>query len=231
MAEEGVIKFDLRHRNTRAAESPEDLHVLNAWREVLWRLHLVGQDPERYGGYGFGNVSLRLAPFDAPVNRRRFLISATQTGGLAALDDIHYTVIDEYDPAKNRIVSTGALPPSSESLTHGMIYNMDDDIRAILHVHSPDIWKSAGEAGIPITDARVAYGTPEMAVEVARLFRQTNVRQSRLFAMGGHRDGMIAFGTTADEAGRVLIDALVASLALQQVRHSAGNNTRHTNTT
>ena len=223
MAEEGVIKFDLRHRNTRAAESPEDLHVLNAWREMLWRLHLIGQDPERYGGYGFGNVSLRLTPFDAPVNRRRFLISATQTGGLAILDDTHYTVIDEYEPAKNRIVSNGPLPPSSESLTHGMIYNMDAGIRAILHVHSPEIWMTAAEAGIPITDASVAYGTPEMAVEVARLFRQTNVSQWRLFAMGGHRDGMVAFGATADEAGHVLINAMVASLALQQMRQTTGN--------
>jgi len=228
MAEEGVIKFDLRHRNTRAAVPPENLHVLNAWREMLWRLHLVGQDPERYGGYGFGNVSLRLVPFDAPVNRRRFLISATQTGALAVLGDTHYTVIDEYDPARNRIVSTGALPPSSESLTHGMIYNMDEGIRAILHVHSPDIWMTAAEAEIPVTDARVTYGTPEMAVEVARLFRETNVRQGRLFAMGGHRDGMVAFGPDADEAGRVLIDALVASLALQQMRQTTGNTRQPT---
>jgi ribulose-5-phosphate 4-epimerase/fuculose-1-phosphate aldolase len=230
MAEEDVIKFDLRHRNTRAADPPEILHVLNAWREMLWRLHLVGQDPERYGGFGFGNVSLRLAPFDAPVNRRRFLISATQTGSLAVLDDTHYTVIDEYDPVKNLIVSTGALPPSSESLTHGMIYNMDNGIRAILHVHSPDIWETAGEAGIPIADARVAYGTPEMTVEVARLFRQTDVRQRQLFAMGGHRDGMVAFGTTVNETGRVLIDALVASLALQQIRQTAGKMQQTTTT-
>lgn len=230
MVEEGVIRFDLRHRKTAAAAPPHDLPELNAWRGILWRLRLIGQDPERYDGYGFGNVSLRLAPFDAPVNRRRFLISATQTGSLSVLGNAHYTVIDEYDPLENRIVSTGPLRPSSESLTHGMIYNMDERIHVILHVHSPDIWMTAADAGIPVADARLAYGTPEMALEVARLFRESDVRQRRLFAMGGHRDGMIAFGSTADEAGLVLIEALAASLAMQH-RRLPMDNTRQSGST
>jgi hypothetical protein len=60
MQEEGVIKFDLRYTCTK----PVDLAPyaqLNDWRSVLWERALIGQDPLRYGGYGFGNVSQRTA--------------------------------------------------------------------------------------------------------------------------------------------------------------------------
>jgi ribulose-5-phosphate 4-epimerase/fuculose-1-phosphate aldolase len=215
MTEEGVIKFDLRHRTSTATGSLEGLPALNAWRRILWQLQLIGEDPERYGGYGFGNVSLRLTPYAAAINRRRFLISGTQTGSLPVLDRSHYATVNEYDPGMNLVVSTGPLSPSSESLTHGMLYNMDEAIHVILHVHSPDLWGAAVALGIPMTDAAVPYGTPEMADEVGRLFAQTDVSKRGLFAMGGHEDGIVAFGSSADEAGRILIQALATSLALQ----------------
>ncbi|MGD2137751.1 MAG: class II aldolase/adducin family protein [Gammaproteobacteria bacterium] len=213
--QEGVIKFELRHRKTATLTIREGLPALTAWRQILWQLRLVGQDPPRYGGYGFGNVSMRLAPFAAPFNRRRFLISGTQTGSLPVLDASHYVAVTEYDPRQNRVVSAGPLPPSSESLTHGMLYNMAAAIHVILHVHSPDIWQAATGLGIPVTDAAVAYGTPEMADEVGRLFAETDVRHRGLFAMGGHRDGIVAFGANADQAGQIVVQALAASLALR----------------
>jgi hypothetical protein len=53
-----------------------------------------------------------------------------------------------------------------------------------------------------------------MSDEVRRLFRETDVRARRLFSMGGHEDGLVAFGTTAEEAGTVLLHHLARALQL-----------------
>jgi len=204
---EGVIKFDLCYRVTRPVALAK-LDELNAWRSRLWQLHLIGQDPQRYDGYGFGNVSVRCGPRDAPPGKRAFLISGTQTGELPELDDNHFTQVESYDATANRVIAHGPIKPSSESLTHGILYDMDTGIQAILHVHSPDIWQAAGALGIPVTVTSVAYGTPAMAAEVQRLFRETNVLVQRIFSMGGHEDGIVAFGQTLAEAGATLLAAL-----------------------
>jgi len=214
MQEEGVIKFDLRFESAPPVVL-NPLHELNAWRTILWKLELIGQDPARYGGYGFGNVSQRTGPLAAPCGQRQFVISGTQTGHLDSLEAEHYATVEHYDPARNQVVATGPIRPSSESLTHGMIYDLDADIHVILHVHSPDIWESAPALGIPVTDAGVEYGTPAMAHEVKRLFDDTDVRHKGIFSMGGHADGVVAFGVTSGEAGCTLLSALAASNALK----------------
>jgi hypothetical protein len=207
--EEGAIKFDLQF-NAAEPVSMEILYELNKWRSILWKHKLIGQDPGRYEGYGFGNVSQRIAPFDAECGKRAFVISGTQTGELEELDNNHYAIVTAWDTAHNQVIASGPVKPSSESLTHAMIYNLDNELRAVLHVHSPDIWKTAADHGIPVTDASIEYGTPEMALEVHRLFTETNVRQSRIFSMGGHEDGIVSFGHNVEQAGQALLQALTA---------------------
>ena len=208
MDAEGVLKFKLSY----CAAGPitlTKLDELNEWRNRLWQLRLIGQDPQRYGGYGFGNVSIRYGAQDAEPGKRAFLISGTQTGALPKLDADDYALVENYDAATNHVTARGPVKPSSESLTHGIIYDLDSRIQAVLHVHSPGIWQVAVTLGIPVTDASVTYGTPAMAVEVQRLFRETEVlRQGKgIFSMGGHEDGIIAFGQTATQAGEILMTA------------------------
>jgi len=88
-----------------------------------------------------------------------------------------------------------------------MIYDLDKELRAVLHVHSPEIWKAAASRNIPLTDASVEYGTPAMAQEVRRLFNESNVRQTGIFAMGGHEDGVVSFGPDVEQAGHILLRA------------------------
>jgi ribulose-5-phosphate 4-epimerase/fuculose-1-phosphate aldolase len=207
MQEEGVIKFELRY--TEASLNPQDLpDDLRRWRDRLWREGLIGQQAGRYGGYGYGNVSCRLPPIDVPRGQRAFLISGSQTGHLAQLDTRHYVVVSACDIRHNRVTAHGPIKPSSEALTHAMLYDQDIGVHVVFHVHSPTIWQAAGSAGLPLTAAAVSYGTPEMAQEVARLFSETDVRQQQLFAMGGHEDGVIAFGSDAQQAGEILLDCL-----------------------
>jgi len=209
MQEEGVIRFDLRY--TYASESPQSLETLNAWRGRLWNLGLIGRQAERYGGVGYGNVSRRLDPLNARPDQRRFIISGSQTGELAWLEPRHYCVVSDWDVQGNRVYAHGPIRPSSESLTHGMLYGLDDEIRVIFHVHSAAVWHAAARLGLPVTDPLAAYGTPEMARAVVRLFRETNVRQTGVFTMGGHEDGVVAFGGDENVTGRRLLSVLVRS--------------------
>jgi hypothetical protein len=96
-----------------------------------------------------------------------------------------------------------------------MIYDLDDQIRTVLHVHSPQIWNHAERMGLPVSDREVAYGTPEMAREVERLFAEYGLRQEGILSMGGHQDGIVAFGTSAKDAGCILIAAQAAGFALE----------------
>ncbi len=211
--QEGVIKFELWFIQT--APLPEEvLREINAWRHLLYLTQLIGRDPERYEGYGFGNISQRVAPFDASPNARRFIITGSQTGGLPTLTGAHYALVRESHPEQNLIAAEGPLLPSSESLTHGALYALDDDLRFVMHVHSPELWRHAHPLELPVTRPDVTYGTPEMSDEVRRLFRETDVRRRRLFSMGGHEDGLVSFGRTAEEAGTVLLNYLARALQL-----------------
>ena len=106
------------------------------------------------------------------------------------------------------------MRPSSESLTHGMVYDMDEGTQWVMHAHSLHIWRVARALSIPMTDGRVAYGSPEMAGEVERLFQETDVADQKIFGMDGHEDGIVTFGATAEEAGFVLLGALAKTFQL-----------------
>ena len=54
MQDEGVIKFDLQFTESEPL-ADAGIAELSAWRRILWQLQLVGQDPGRYEGYGYGN--------------------------------------------------------------------------------------------------------------------------------------------------------------------------------
>jgi L-ribulose-5-phosphate 4-epimerase len=211
--QEGVVKFQLQYAPSPALPD-EALRELNAWRRMLFMNNLIGQDPARYGGFGYGNVSQRLEPRD-PSHPRRFTISGTQTGGLAELNASHYAIVLECWPDRNTVLAEGPIQPSSESLTHGTLYELDDSIRFVLHAHSPHIWRHARELDIPTTCAGVAYGTPQMADEVRRLYRESDARARGIFAMGGHEDGVLTFSHSAAEAGCVMLAHLARALALE----------------
>jgi len=210
---EGVIKYTLEYDQGPAA-TWADLAELNAWRQVLYRLGLLGADPRRYEGLGFGNVSRRIGPFRGDPRQRRFLISGTQTGEFACLRAEHYVLVRECDPERNRVIASGPVKPSSEALTHGALYAADPQLRAVLHAHSPDIWQAAMALGLPVTDHRIEYGTPTMAAEMQRLYHEPEVRDGGIIVMGGHAEGVVSFGAGLSVAGNVMVRTLARALAV-----------------
>ena len=213
---EGVIKFQAEHRPAALSEAAaERFRVIAAWRRVLWDLRLIGADPQRYEGAGFGNLSARLPPFPGERGSRRFVITGSQTGRELQFTPSALSVVEAYDYKTNRVRSTGPIQPSSESMTHGAIYDLEPRVRCVFHAHAPGIWHNATALRVPTTRPDVAYGTREMAWEVGRLFRESNLATVRIMAMGGHEDGIITFGHSAEEAGEVLVQFLARAYGCQ----------------
>lgn len=108
----------------------------------------------------------------------------------------------------------GTEGPSSESMTHGVVYDAAPAIRFVFHGHSSAIWEQARTLGLLATDPAAGYGTPAMCWKVQRLLRDPEVARGPVLVMSGHQDGVLAFGETAGEAGGALVDLLSRALCL-----------------
>lgn len=212
--QEGAIKFRLRF--AKAPPFPSELlRTLNAWRWMMYRAGLIGQDSERYDGYAYGNISMRNPATEAETAPDgAFLISASQTGGLPDLTPREYALVELCRPEENLVVARGPMPPSSESLTHGAVYAADAAVQCVIHGHDPHLWRAAEALGLPVTDEAIPYGSPEMAAAVSDLVRSGRAGSSGVFAMGGHEDGIVAYGRTAREAGLAVLGAVVEARTL-----------------
>jgi hypothetical protein len=210
--QEGVIKFHLHFafQAVTQVQSEVKLAQLNSARSRLKARALLGQDPTRYGGDGFGNISVRLSD-------KQFLISGSQTGHLSELSPADVALVERIDHRANQLWARGLCKPSSESMTHGIVYQVLPAAEAVVHVHSPDIWQAAGRLRLPATAADIPYGTPEMAEAVRVLLLQISASADydhglpQVFAMLGHEDGIVAIGpdlvSCTDELLRLLSSA------------------------
>ncbi len=192
---EGVVKYAFAHERRPAAVAP-DMADLLAWRDRLHARRLIGADGE---GLGYGNISVRL--YASP----RFLITGTQTSGLSRVDGRHFAEVTVVDLDRNFLRCAGEVQASSEALTHAALYAADPEIRGVVHVHSQPIWDRHRHR-LPTTRDDVAYGTPQMAYEVIRLCRRGLVGHQGVIIMGGHPDGVIAFGPSLGQAAQAVLE-------------------------
>ena len=172
----------------------DGLAELNAYRRKLRRARLIGVDSK---GIGFGNLSVR----DGATNN--FYITGSATGGIPELSLADCARVVAYDFKKNWLRYEGAAIPSSESLTHAAVYESDARAGAVLHCHDSKLWAALLNQA-PSSSETVEYGTPEMACEVMRLFKVTDVQGRKIFVMAGHEGGIVAFGKDLEEALAVL---------------------------
>ena len=207
MSHEGVIQFEVEHERCEleSRRYGELACALIAWREIMALTGLVGQEPGRYEGAGYGNVSARVGPRSASIGRRSFLITGSQTSGDRCIGLGNFAVVDGYDYEANRVRSHGCVMPSSETMTHAAAYDASPLVRCVLHAHSPILWRRRRALGLPETDPSVRYGTPEMAREVGRLYLETVLPERQILAMGGHEDGILVLGRSPEDAGGVLL--------------------------
>jgi ribulose-5-phosphate 4-epimerase/fuculose-1-phosphate aldolase len=195
MIDEGYIKFELEWQRAAAPDSSE-IEILNAWRKPLYAAGLIGHYADI--GIGFGNISVR-------GRDGNFVISGTQTGHLPVLGAEHYTTVTDYDIAANRVRCVGPIKASSESMTHAALYELGDAINAVVHVHSAALWRKYLNI-LPTSGADISYGTPAMAEEFRRLFRDTPFAGDGVAVMAGHDEGIIATGQDMREAAQRILN-------------------------
>lgn len=206
MEREGVIKFALHHTQGDAGPANHELEDLLGWRAVFFDLGWIGQVTHRYDGLGFGNVSVRASPGVPPRGARPFWVSATQSSGEGSVNFRHFSKVFRWDLKRHAIWSIGEMHPSSESITHALIYDLAPHARCVIHTHDPVLWRCAMKLGLPTTPPHVAYGTAEMALAVAKLFEHPSIERG-IFSMLGHEDGVVAFGRSPGEAAQRLLAA------------------------
>lgn len=176
--DDGYVKFKANQINAKILKVAE-IKELNLYRERLRKAGLIGDN----GKVGFGNISKR--------HGSGFIISGTDTGKIKNLQPSDYAFIKNWKIAKNNLRYEGTIEPSSESLTHAILYQTDKNINAVIHIHNSKIWNKLVTEKLN-SDKRTSYGTPAMALAV-RDFLKQNKKATHL-AMGGHRDGCLFFG-------------------------------------
>lgn len=195
MIDEGYIKFQCIWEKSKA---PDDIDHLIEIRNELHQIGLIGVYSEL--GIGYGNVSQR-------INERQFIISCSATGHIKAAMKEHFCLVEDYSINDNWVKCKGPAAASSESLTHAKIYECDPTINSVLHVHNLALWNSLLNK-LPTTNPNISYGTPEMAYEIERLFREQQFQQEKTIIMAGHEEGIITFGEDVEKSWGEMIRIL-----------------------
>lgn len=194
--EEGVIKFQYTIKKTSALSELEYIEI-EKWRTILFRMGLIGEYEIEKVGYG--NLSKRIS------EDHKFIITGTQTGKFPNLNGSQYTKIVKCNLEKMSVEAIGPIAPSSESLTHYAIYQKAKQVNFVFHVHHTELWNYMIAQKMDATPEHIDYGTKEMADFTASLIAQ---KKFGIFVMKGHQDGIVSYGETAEEAGKILLDTL-----------------------
>lgn len=194
--DEGYIKYQ-SFWTKGPPPNPSVAEELETWRRPLFEAGLIGEYREL--GIGYGNISMRCG------EPGQFLISGTQTGHVAKTDKYHYALVTSWSTYTNRVCCVGPVQASSEAMSHAALYELDQNIGAIVHVHSRVLWERFRHV-LPTTDDAVPYGTPQMADEFRRLYLDTAFRREALAVMGGHEEGILSFGVSLEDAATRILD-------------------------
>jgi hypothetical protein len=169
------------------------------YRRILYGLRLIGAYDN---GLGFGNISERkdYQRFHR-TSKPQFVISGTQTGHLGKLTGGHYTRVVDFDIQRFVVTAQGKVRASSETVSHGSIYEMNPDIRAVIHFHHPVLWKYMSSHNYDATGRWVLYGTYEMAMAVKDCVGDGT---QGIFVMKGHEEGGVAYGPSLSAALNII---------------------------
>ncbi len=194
---EGIIKFhcDWTHKDENYL-FPDQLCEINSWRDKLLHNELIGS---HQNGVGYGNISIRYN------NSDHFVITGSQTGHLSKLDFDHFALVTSYNIKDNYLRCTGAIKASSESLSHAAFYKVNKSIKAVIHVHSMELWKSM-MFKFPSTDPEYKYGTVQLAENIESVLINNRNASPNIVIMGGHPEGIIVGDCSLDKAATYILD-------------------------
>lgn len=193
---EGYIKFNCIWEQKEIQIQDEIFGQLESARTKLYELGLIGMYPN---GIGFGNISVRTE------EGKSFIITGSATGQFHKLNPSHYALVTEYNFEKNSIFCTGLTKASAESLTHATVYEALPKVGALVHVHCLWLWEKLLNNYLT-TAKEIEYGTTEMARAVQKLTSQIKMNDEKIIVMGGHREGILTYGSNLNKATTQIIN-------------------------
>lgn len=152
-------------------------------------------------GIGFGNMSVR------SKDPKHFVITGTGAGLQPTLKARHLALVTDYAFDRNFVRSIGLTAASSESLSHAAIYQALPKANAIIHIHHKQLWQDQ-QHKLPTTSELAEFGTVELARELYQVCLNQSVNKKKIIIMGGHPDGIIAFGNDLITIANNLIQQL-----------------------
>lgn len=186
---EGYIKFNCIWEQKEIQIEPSLLVELESARTKLYDLGLIGMYPD---GIGFGNISVKSDKGSS------FIITGSATGQFEKLKPSHYALVTGYNFLQNTISCTGQTKASAESLSHAAVYESIPKVGAVVHIHCLWLWEKLMNSN-PTTSSEIEYGTPEMAEAIQHLISGMKTGE-KVIVMGGHREGILVFGSNLSEA-------------------------------
>ncbi len=139
----------------------DSVEKLNRLRETLKRFNVIGFDNDHEEHYG--NISARVD------DSNKFICSATQTGGIDEINEMHYPTITGFLSGVLYSIGVSNRKPSVEATTHLGFYEGNHLINCVAHGHySPfyEYYKNREKVAI-VLEENIKFGTFEMK-EAAR---------------------------------------------------------------
>jgi ribulose-5-phosphate 4-epimerase/fuculose-1-phosphate aldolase len=151
----------------------------------------------------FGHVSIR-----HPDRADRFFLSRARAPECIEVEDLMEFSLD------GRAIEVGGRKPYAERFIHGAVYEQRDDVRAVVHHHSPSVipFSVTGAAlspimhmcagiglDVPTWDSRTAFGDTNLLVTTMEMARHlaSALGDRRVILMRGH--GAVVAGASLRE--------------------------------
>lgn len=186
--EQGYIKYKSIREKGFIPETKE-FTLLNQARTTLHEMKLIGVYDN---GIGFGNISIRFIS-------NHFIISGSATGGKKKLKKGDYAFIKSIDIEKNEVNYIGQINASSESMSHGVIYETLPEVNCVIHIHNKQIFEFMLKNNYSKTPKNIEYGTVKFAQAIKVLIASLAPKYG-LFVTEGHEEGVFVYGDSIQVA-------------------------------
>jgi hypothetical protein len=89
-------------------------------------------------------------------------------------------------------------------------------------VHCPEIWHQADTIGLAVSDPAAGCGTSALALEMRSMMAALKPSNGGIWILGGHEDGVIAFGADLMQTGLLVMQwfAAAKTRSVEVVRQS-----------
>jgi hypothetical protein len=186
--------------NSKQIEKFPEFEEINQVRFKLKNRNLIGVNPN---GLSFGNISVR------DGDNERFYITCSQTGDKEYLVADDFALVKKCDIDRNIVECDGLFPASSESMSHAALYDASPSIKAVIHIHSKELWNKYLYKS-PTSPEDCEYGSPDLAHALRRIADQNIANTANgVIICAGHEDGIMIYSETLVSAERI-IESLIS---------------------